>query len=340
MRLGMPATESELTSLAESRLYTRLEELGDEIERKEAEIGLALSRGRVSSSFIARGMLLAAWLEALKNHGILVLNDLSNIIVDSEDSDVPLDRLTERFGEHIDSAVKRLLDRLIERRPFGVSPSVSERRRIMNVSVGIKTGARRALETAARSRLAEERLRAEVARAEEAEWDDRLPLRRRRAFDRDLIDLTRTVAETGDPISLVMIDLDFFKSVNDRFGHQVGDEVLLEISQILGKRVARKGRIYRYGGEEIAVLLPNYSADEAAGLAERLRKDVERAVMSRESLRLTVSLGVACFPDDVASSEGLLGSADKALYRAKASGRNCVRSSETSSADSDRINDA
>ncbi|MBN2371803.1 MAG: GGDEF domain-containing protein [Vicinamibacteria bacterium] len=328
----MLATESELTGLVEARLYTRIDELGDEIERKEAEIGLDLSRGRVSSSYIARGLLLAAWLDALKNHGALVLNDLCNIIGESEEGVVSAAWFEERFDDHVDAAVKRLLDRLIERRPFGVSPSVSERRRIMNVAVGIKSGARKALDMAVLRRQAEGRRRAGVAIKEESEWDDRLPLRRRRAFDRDLIELAKTADATGEPVSLIMIDLDLFKSVNDRYGHQVGDEVLLDVSRILCNRVARKGRVYRYGGEEIGVLLPNYSSDEAKGLAERLRKDVEHAVMSRESLRLTASLGVACLPDDVASSEGLLANADKALYRAKSSGRNCVRSHEDAAA--------
>jgi diguanylate cyclase (GGDEF)-like protein len=335
MRLGMTATESELTNRVAARFYTRLEEFGDAIERRESEIELDLSRGRVSSSFIARGLLIAAWLEILKNHGSLVLNDLCRLVVESGENEASVEWLDDRFGSHVDSAVGRLIDRLIKRRPFGVSPSVSERRRIMNVSVGIKTGARRELETAALRERAEEQRRVDSARKEESEWDDRLPLLRRRAFDRDLIDLTKAVGETDDPISLMMIDLDYFKGVNDRYGHQVGDEVLLEIARVIVKRVARKGRVYRYGGEEIAVLLPTYSSAEAVGLGERLRKDVERAVVSRESLRITASLGVACLPDDAVSPESLLESADKALYRAKASGRNCVRSHDSAFASQD-----
>ena len=132
-------------------------------------------------------------------------------------------------------------------------------------------------------------------------------------------------ADGDDPVSLVMIDLDHFKSVNDRHGHPVGDEVLLEVAGRVVRRASRKGKAYRYGGEEFALLLPGYSAEEAVGLAERIRKDLEQATLSSKSLKVTASFGVACVPDQAPDSKTLLEKADAALYAAKKGGRNRVR---------------
>jgi diguanylate cyclase (GGDEF)-like protein len=158
-----------------------------------------------------------------------------------------------------------------------------------------------------------------------AERDDRLPLLRRGAFDRDLPEMFAAAKASDEPLSLVMIDLDRFKAVNDAHGHPVGDGVLLETSQRLVRHVGAKGRLYRFGGEEIALLLPNYSAQEALALAERLRQVLERQPMSSRTLKVTASLGVATHPEHAATGELLLKEADDALLEAKELGRNLVR---------------
>ncbi len=159
----------------------------------------------------------------------------------------------------------------------------------------------------------------------EGELDDRLPLYRRGAFDEDLRILATRALETGRPLSLLMIDLDRFKAVNDQHGHQVGDEVLLDCARIIAANAEGKGRAYRYGGEEITALLPNFSAREALAVAEGLRSSVEAARVGGRSLSQTVSVGVACLPDHAGTPEDLLHRADQALYRAKDLGRNLVR---------------
>ncbi len=130
------------------------------------------------------------------------------------------------------------------------------------------------------------------------------------------------------PLTCIMIDIDHFKSVNDRYGHQVGDEVLKAVSQTLLSGLRKVDILARYGGEEIVALLPETPCEKGAHVAERLRRSVEDLAVPRdggEALRVTISLGVAAHPEPRAESdEVLLRWADDALYRAKRGGRNRV----------------
>src|SRR5262249_36618494 len=132
--------------------------------------------------------------------------------------------------------------------------------------------------------------------------------------------------------SAAMIDIDYFKAFNDRYGHQRGDEALCQVSEVLRAAVSRPADLVaRYGGEEFLVLMPSTAADGAVHVAERLRSRVEALAIphsrSRVSPHLTVSVGVAGEVPDLASPPSLLiAAADHALYWAKRSGRNCVRS--------------
>ena len=174
--------------------------------------------------------------------------------------------------------------------------------------------------------LALEAVRAELEnQPQQGERDDRLPLYRRAAFDRELVSFVRQAVEKARPLSLLMLDLDKFKGVNDQHGHPVGDEVLLGFAQIVAAQVEKKGKAYRYGGEEVAVLLPNFSPMESLAVGEELRKSIEKAKLSTKALNVTVSVGVACFPDHAKGAEDLLKHADAALYQAKKLGRNLVR---------------
>lgn len=121
--------------------------------------------------------------------------------------------------------------------------------------------------------------------------------------------------------TLFLIDIDNFKIFNDTYGHQAGDAIIREISRIF-KDVSRKIDIVaRYGGEEFAIILPMTKKEEAMILAERIRKTVETSPSLKN---ITVSIGVASFPEDGQKKEEILSKADKALYEAKGSGRNKI----------------
>lgn len=129
-------------------------------------------------------------------------------------------------------------------------------------------------------------------------------------------------------VTVLMIDLDHFKGVNDTYGHLAGDQVLRDVAQLLQHEVRSVDIVARYGGEEFIVVLPETSTEGAVTFAERIRERIEGRMFEStgHSLLLTTSIGVASFPSArVASIEDLVARADEALYRAKAEGRNRVR---------------
>ena len=136
------------------------------------------------------------------------------------------------------------------------------------------------------------------------------------------------VARTNDCMSVAMFDLDRFKSVNDTYGHQAGDRVLVELADILRESARDIDRLGRYGGEEFMALLPETCIDDAAVFVERVRREVARRpfdVGRDEPLRMTLSAGVATYPHDrIDSVEKLVKLADQALYAAKAGGRDRI----------------
>ncbi len=149
---------------------------------------------------------------------------------------------------------------------------------------------------------------------------------RRHLLERLNTEISRHLG-SEDQLSFLMIDLDYFKKYNDRFGHTAGDIVLKTIALILLDMFNAPGEIVcRYGGEEFCVLLPDCSKRRAGQLAEELRKRIagQTIILRREKTNITVSLGVASFPVDAHSKEELVQKADAALYEAKASGRNQV----------------
>jgi diguanylate cyclase (GGDEF)-like protein len=132
-------------------------------------------------------------------------------------------------------------------------------------------------------------------------------------------------AQTGrEPLSLLFIDLDHFKKVNDTYGHDRGDEVLKTIAQLIRMFCRRNDIIARYGGEEFVVIYPSMSADSALEAAESLRKMIEQKSLELVGFRQTVSIGVATYPADARDSAELLQRADQAVYQAKKQGRNRV----------------
>lgn len=152
----------------------------------------------------------------------------------------------------------------------------------------------------------------------------------RRRFDEKLEDEWKRAQRHGHPVSLLMLDIDHFKRVNDELGHLVGDDCLTEVAALCAAEVQRSGDLLaRYGGEEFSILLPATPEEGAVRVAERVRQAVARSpVHSGERVapvNLTISVGVACLvPDPDTEPQELIRQADEALYAAKESGRNRV----------------
>jgi diguanylate cyclase (GGDEF)-like protein len=158
-------------------------------------------------------------------------------------------------------------------------------------------------------------------------------------FQRTLVRLCTSATRSMRPLSLLFIDLDDFKQINDRYGHTVGDQVLREIGwlldsqQDLGESTGRSSDFAaRYGGEEFALILPDTSMDGALSAAERLRNRVttltmlpELAALRTPPFSLTCSIGIASFPIHASVPSQLVVAADSAVYVAKRAGKNCTR---------------
>jgi diguanylate cyclase (GGDEF)-like protein len=130
-------------------------------------------------------------------------------------------------------------------------------------------------------------------------------------------------ALAGRPLSLLVLDIDHFKSFNDRFGHAAGDIVLLRIARIVMATVGSADTVFRYGGEEFVVIADDHSRAAALALGERIRRDVASHMEAGAPL-VTVSVGLATCADDASDYDALFECADRRLYLAKSAGRNCV----------------
>ncbi|MBK7586422.1 MAG: diguanylate cyclase [Myxococcales bacterium] len=128
------------------------------------------------------------------------------------------------------------------------------------------------------------------------------------------------------PLALLVIDIDFFKKINDEYGHLAGDQVLRELAQLVLARVRRDETVARYGGEEFVVLLPETALDGAISLADNLRARIaaHSFVFQEVTIPVTVSIGCAEFHEDDATAPDLFRRADEKLYQAKKTGRNRV----------------
>jgi diguanylate cyclase (GGDEF)-like protein len=147
----------------------------------------------------------------------------------------------------------------------------------------------------------------------------------RRGFDEILSVEFARARRYNRPLSVVLLDIDHFKHINDDFGHEVGDHALQRIGRAVRHTFRATDSACRYGGEEFALIFPETGKDEAFRLAERLRMLIEQLPPNAEVPRsLTASFGISSFPDDAAETAELLRAADRALYQAKARGRNRV----------------
>ena len=162
-----------------------------------------------------------------------------------------------------------------------------------------------------------------------ANFDALTGLHCRRHFDRRLREELDRADRYDRPLSMVLLDIDHFKKINDTRGHQIGDQVLRQTAGLISRSLRLSDYCARVGGEEFCLLLPNTDASGALKQAERLRKAIaEHPFLGDESLRVTASFGIADVSDEGGrSAEALVCAADAALYQAKSDGRNCVRAS-------------
>ncbi len=170
----------------------------------------------------------------------------------------------------------------------------------------------------------------------EEEWrrartDGLTGLYNRRHFDEQLARIVSDSLAHGSPASLIVADVDHFKRVNDTYGHEAGDAVLKAVARVFLDCLRAEDVCARYGGEEIAILLPETSVARAQEVAERVRKAIAAKPVQRgdRTIKVTASFGVAGYPESTALRDALFPAADKALYEAKDGGRNQVRTAHS-----------
>jgi diguanylate cyclase (GGDEF)-like protein/PAS domain S-box-containing protein len=237
---------------------------------------------------------------------------LNEIIEPDTTGAMPVQRTTEHLRNVVERRYKRKNGTAL---PVEVSDSV------------ISYGGRRVLCIVARDIT--DRKRAEMALRDLAMRDGLTGLYNRREMGRILRELRERNEHSGDSMALILFDVDHFKSVNDTYGHQVGDDVLRWIGRLATELAAPTDSAARYGGEEFAIIMPDSTPEVAYRTAESLRTTLERLPFAFEGdddkrvlVPITISLGVAGLPDDAQTEEALIEAADRALYRAKREGRN------------------
>jgi len=170
-------------------------------------------------------------------------------------------------------------------------------------------------------------------RAEEIElqslYDKLTGLYNRKAYDQKIVESIANHTRYNVPSSLMFCDIDFFKKINDTFGHKVGDLALKKLASLLKEKLRVNDFISRYGGEEFAVILPHTSLNDAQKAAEGLRSYIDKALFSynNKTISLKISIGISSFKKDD-NAETVMERADSALYLAKKAGRNTVKTEE------------
>ncbi len=148
----------------------------------------------------------------------------------------------------------------------------------------------------------------------------------RRSLEISLKEEIERYKRYGHPLSMIMLDIDYFKRVNDTYGHQCGDFILQQIATTIEQNLRSHDIFARYGGEEFCCLLPETSIEQAANLAERFRQKISQNPYCYQDTRVdvTISLGVSTLNEETTTADMLLKKADMGLYAAKNAGRNCV----------------
>ena len=187
-----------------------------------------------------------------------------------------------------------------------------------------ETGERRLAESVAQAAPVLANLRNLALAERRAATDPLTGLPNRRAVQDALKRMSAHAMRSGQPLAAIGLDLDRFKDINDRFGHEAGDTVLAHVGALLSTSVRASDVVGRLGGEEFVILAPDTDAAGAATLAENLRAALQREGVPGVEREVTASFGVAILPDHAQTGEALLRLADRAQYAAKAGGRNRV----------------
>ena len=176
-------------------------------------------------------------------------------------------------------------------------------------------------------RVAKRMARNEIALQQLATHDSLTGLLNRRQFDLMLENAITQFYRYDRSVSLLMIDIDHFKQVNDKYGHPAGDAILVEVGRRLTQQTRAIDSVYRYGGEEFSILLPETDSESATHFAQRLCEAMTQepySINKEIRIRITVSIGIASCPMHADTEKALVHAADQSLYEAKKSGRNCV----------------
>jgi diguanylate cyclase (GGDEF)-like protein len=151
-------------------------------------------------------------------------------------------------------------------------------------------------------------------------------LQSKRRFDEALEFALQASTQAGGSLAVLMMDMDGVKRINDTHGHLFGAHVIGETGRLIARVLGSQGRACRFGGDEFSAFLPGHDLTSALAIAEQIRCAVETAAMQKDGISLepTISIGVACYPESGHELLDLISRSDKALYRAKAQGKNCV----------------
>ncbi len=160
------------------------------------------------------------------------------------------------------------------------------------------------------------------------QYDTLTKVYNRRMLENSLSAEIKRVKRYKQSSSILLLDLDHFKNINDTYGHDFGDVVLQKISAGLRDNMRDTDYVGRVGGEEFVIVMPNTEKKTGVLAANRLREKIEKLVFDKAGLHVTISGGVATVPDDAEDIEGLMKKADRALYKAKDKGRNCIVAAE------------
>ncbi|MFB9244050.1 sensor domain-containing diguanylate cyclase [Massilia antarctica] len=296
------------------------------------------------------------------NLGTIVLDHAQRVVVwnrwMSQYSDLPAERVVgedffalfpELSGKRIDSAVRQalrdnfpsVLSQTLHKAPFGLFVNAAARaagermqQAVAVTPLEVPGLARHCLIQITDVSVAVHRerlLRDQALELRSQTFSDGLTgIANRRHFDVAMDKEMRRAKRSGTPLSLLMIDIDFFKPYNDHYGHQQGDDTLIKVAHALAAMLQRPGDlIARYGGEEFAVILPEMTAEHSQVLAEKMRERIAALAIPHAKADLTgyitVSIGLATHALENSSDIAvLLGEADRALYMAKGAGRNRV----------------
>ncbi len=260
------------------------------------------------------GGMVTFYREALKEAGMALNEDMTNVIV--EDLGKLLDGLSERSASKIAAWCQQT----------GFEPTRPMWLTRLNEDYA---SIREQATTDLFADLATQNLKDAHQHADEdvdTPQDTLLPILARSYLEQHLQRVIDRCLKQATPISFLMLDVDFFKAFNDQYGHLIGDDVLKRVAELVKKIAGKKGVVVRYGGEEISVVLPNFSEEEALATAERIRKAVEESDGSASSDyqgKITVSLGVSTSHAPIDDKE-LIRRADAALRKSKEAGRNQV----------------